>query len=819
MPKPRGEVLITARAYPRRPPQIACSTRISMGKVDKTLYVVGDRLWKRGVATDPTPFAEMPITWSRAFGGARFPDNPVGKGHEPVEADGASTHALPNVEDPAHLVRSPGDRPAPAGFGAYDLMWPQRFSKIGTYDAAWLEHRAPGLADDLDPTFFNAAPDDQQVAERFVPGQAFRLENMHPDKGVLESALPARIARCFLTLRGREEAGLVEVPMELETVHLFPHAERGVVLFRGVHPATDDDAADVVHALLAAEAPGAPRDREHYVDVLRRRLDKKGGALASLREQDLLPSSDGRPAYPEASEIDEMAELVAQKGAKQRNLRNRAEADRARLVEEVARYGLDASVVPPLPPPEPELDFERLPDIVANAEAMAEEQGAKAEAERERAIEAARAICASEGKDFDALVEDERAKSAGPPKFTAEGQIDWMRDLAELTRKTGGDASSLEAQLADATLRPKLRRTEEALREAYVGYADLFPKARRMREDDAKIARDRVQAAAAAKQSLADEDLTGADLSGLDLAGIDLHGAMLESADLSRADLRGANLQGAVLAKADLRGALLDGARLGGANIGAADLSRASLRDVDLRAAVLRAVELRGADFTGAQIGAALILDAQLAGVTFERLDAAGAMFIKCDLSGSILDGADLTKAIFLETPVRGASFVRAKLAKALFLTCHGEGARFDEAEAENLRFVKDCAFEEATFRGAKLARANFRGADLAGADFTDAAIDAGDFSEANLRGARLTRAVLRGALLVRTELRDADLAGANLLGAILQKAGLRGASLAGANLARADLLRVDVDEGTDLAGALLDQIRFVKREAPHEPG
>src|ERR1700733_12516514 len=69
MPKPRGEVLVTGSAFPPGRAQAVAAARVTIGTVDKTLYVVGDRSWKDGVASDPAPFAEMPLTYDRAFGG------------------------------------------------------------------------------------------------------------------------------------------------------------------------------------------------------------------------------------------------------------------------------------------------------------------------------------------------------------------------------------------------------------------------------------------------------------------------------------------------------------------------------------------------------------------------------------------------------------------------------------------------------------------------------------------------------------------------------------------------------------------------------
>ena len=145
-PKQRGEVLVngfcfTANAVPRT----GASVRLAIGSVDKTLYVIGDRVFRvDGTASDPTPFTKMPIGYERAFGGPGFPDNPVGVGATPRREGGADVHRLPNVEDPQRLIKQRGDQPPPAGFGPYERTWPKRWSKIGTYDMRWLKTEAPG---------------------------------------------------------------------------------------------------------------------------------------------------------------------------------------------------------------------------------------------------------------------------------------------------------------------------------------------------------------------------------------------------------------------------------------------------------------------------------------------------------------------------------------------------------------------------------------------------------------------------------------------------------------------------------------------------
>ena len=201
-----------------------------------------------------------------------------------MQTERGEVQPLPNIEDPKRLVNSPGDRPLPAGFGPYDLTWPQRFNKAGTYDKKWMKERFPGFAGDMDWTIFNMAPDDQQMEGAFKGDESFTLEFMHPEKARLAGQLPGAVARCFVNQKTAEGEVFKEVSTKLDTAWFFPHAERGVLVYHGYTRVAEDDASDVLQIVAAVEEMGAPRPVEHYKGVLAARLDKETGAIASLRD-------------------------------------------------------------------------------------------------------------------------------------------------------------------------------------------------------------------------------------------------------------------------------------------------------------------------------------------------------------------------------------------------------------------------------------------------------------------------------------------------------------------------------------------------------
>jgi uncharacterized protein YjbI with pentapeptide repeats len=815
MKKAQGELIVTGRAYPRGGPQPACAVRLTLGRIHKELYVVGDRHWRRGVATDPEPFEEMPIAWSRAFGGEGFEKNPLGKGAAPVRdaKTGEAVHALPNVENPKRLVRAPGDRPEPVGFGPIDMTWPQRAKKRGTYDNAWLEKRFPGFPDDLDWTFFNVAPPDQWLEGLFEGGEPFELVNLHPSASTQSSRLPRLSPRCFITRTGVE--GLEEVPLGLDTVHLFPHRGRGVCFYRGLVQVREDDASDVAVLVAACERPGEPRPISHYAEVVARRLDHAKAHLYLLRDSDLIFERDPEspPLDHETLALDDHAMADFPLAA---NMRRRTERELEKARQKVIEMGLDPDQMglpEELPPPEEMPPLDRIGEFVEQKLLLAEEQRQKADEEREAAVARARASCEAAGIDYDAVVAEQQKKQGGPPKFSAAEEMERLEAQAELARNAGVRLPEVEKQLADDTLWERLQKAEAALYLTYRRYGHLFPAASRLEGDAASRIREEVVRARAESESLAGRDLTGADLSGLDLCGADFEGAFLEAADLTDARLDGANLVDAVLARADLSRASLRGARLLRTNFG-----EARLHEVDLSG---------GIDLTGAVFGKAILERANLSDALLDGVDWMGASFVDCDLSrtqGSgvlfyendlstvSFVGAVLKSCLFFRVTARGTNFAKATLDESTFVTAQCEGAKLDGVTGINLRVVERSSLAGASLKGAKLERACLRGTNFARADFSGAELSGADLSDTDLTEAAFYRARAPQALFIKANLTGASLLGIDLREAFCSKADLRGADLRGSNLFRADFARVHRDRATRFDGANMKRIRFVKR-------
>jgi uncharacterized protein YjbI with pentapeptide repeats len=822
MPKSRGEFLVTGFAFPPGgAPQPACTVRVQVGTHEKILWVYGDRFWTgddlagEGV-TDPEPFVHMPLTWETAFGGPGFERNPLGRGYGPVETDQGLVYPLPNVELPDHPINTRSDRPEPAGLGPIDFTWPQRFSKAGTYDAEWMEQLSPGLAKDSDWSIFNLAPEDQQQDAPFRGDEAFHVYGMHPKKPRVEGRLPGLTARCFVNMRADGGEAFREVAMRLTTVWLFPHAERYLLVYHGLQGVAEEDAADVLQAVLAAERLGEPRPVQHYQQVLAQRLDPDKGALYALRDSDLLP--DLVPAEDEPdSAIAEMDALLATEGLRQKYQRQRQEREIRKARASFASQGLEADVhgQPPLPPEPPSPDLDELPAVIEKLQRDAERMREEAEAQPKKRKEGLRAQLLADGLDADAILADAEQGLAGPPRFSAEAEIGLLRARSAERRALGLPPDPMDRIAEDPEEHRRLIETEDRMREGYRQMAHHQGAAPRLAGAEADVARAAALRVLAEHGNLARHDLTGFDLSGFDLQGVDLSGAWLENASLAGTNLAGADLSGAVLARANLTEANLSSAKLRKANLGLAQLIRTRLDGADLTEAILSKARLDGASFREATLESADLKEAEIQAADMGGAVLREAMFLNQDLRGLRLAGADLGKATLLEVDVRGVDFSGASLEGVTFLTAKGEGAIFHGARMANVRFVQECELAEADFREASLEGANLRGTRLAGSDFSGARLGAADLSECDLTRATFFGANARDALFVKANLSEAQLVSANLMNALLQRANLSGADLRGVNLFQADLARVVIDGATNLEGANLKKARVHPKATP----
>ncbi len=188
------EVILLGTATPPRPAR-QLGVSLAVGDHRRELLVSGDRAWRgargEGGASAAVPFARMPLTWARAFGGAArvaltahddltvsHPLNPAGRGFDPRRMvqglerglfvqDGYPRwdrrRPLPNVEDPAAPVTAWSDDPVPTCWAPAPLDSPMFLARLGGA---------------VDPGAGATPPDSEALAARAMDPEV--LHRSHP---------------------------------------------------------------------------------------------------------------------------------------------------------------------------------------------------------------------------------------------------------------------------------------------------------------------------------------------------------------------------------------------------------------------------------------------------------------------------------------------------------------------------------------------------------------------------------------------------------------------------------------------------------------
>lgn len=201
--------------------------KLSLGQVNKTVRVFGDRQWGNGKAGPAQSFTAMPLVYEKAFGGIHKKDgniiagearNPIGCGfsgkRKTKEMNGLP---LPNLEDPRKLLQQTGDIVTPAGFGFVSPNWQPRLSFAGTYDEHWQKKQAPYLPEDFDLRFFNMAHPDLVYPGYLLGGEPVNISGVHPE-GALQFNLPSVVLSADVDIKSRTE----QPEFNLETLLIEP---------------------------------------------------------------------------------------------------------------------------------------------------------------------------------------------------------------------------------------------------------------------------------------------------------------------------------------------------------------------------------------------------------------------------------------------------------------------------------------------------------------------------------------------------------------------------------------------------------------------
>ena len=705
--KPFGEFMAVGTAYSPSPTgSVAYQVRMQVGNASKSLDVIGDRVWNtsllgRHSPGPASPVKAVPLDYAHAWGGPKYPYNPVGRGFR--------TDAMPNLEVPGDHALKYTAEAQPAGFAPIPPSWPQRSAKLRGPDGQWRRHRWPWLPEQFDYTFFNAAPPDQWIDGFFRGDESLRFVNMHPEHAVYTTRLPGMRARCFVTKRQGDDdsqpASLCEVPLSLDTLWVDMDKEKLSLVWRGRTPVRSVKLRDVESLLVLLEPLDEPdHPLAHYEAMFAQEPVVAEAPPAMARERfDFAAMKAGIEAKVEAVKK-EIAEIE-------------------KLVPEVMNSPQMAKIKATGHVPPPPQEFEA-------AVAVARESGEKQLARLRETLQRNPAATAEQM---------EAAKKASA--LLSQG----LDDLLTVPAQVAAKQAELDAKIAAAF--PPKKVIDRTAFDVEAARREGFAKAKLRDADFTGLDLSGVSFAGAFLRGakfvgakLCGADLSGANLCGADLSGADLAGARLDHADLQKAIVAGAVWKQASLTQAKLSGLDLTGADFSGATGTRPDFTEAILASAtfcgaNLPQAVFRKAVLADADFThthlqGADLGFAKAPGVRMADSDLSRLRAGhGADFSNADLrrikaDGSIWKGSNLAKANFQQ-----ASLVRARFPEACL-----SGAIFDRCD------LAHGVFEDAQLNGAVLTNANLLRVAFDRADLTGASLDNANLYEAGFWDAVLLR-------------------------------------------------------------------------------
>jgi len=252
--KPRADITLVGNAFaPGHAAVRSLVVRLLVGELDKSIEVLGDRSFDQdGALHEGPPFSRMPLLYERAAGGADTP-NPVGLRGQP---NAYGRIALPNLQPPGMLITSPSDYIEPVGFGPIAPSWPTRHEKLGrgAPEGAQIDVHAGPLPEDLDPSYFNHAPRDQQV-QLLRDNERLVLEHLHPDHPRFVTNLPGIRPRATVERQGITQS----VPLRCDTLWIDTDRALCTLTWRAQVPINHPEEQGRV--VITLDSPGQPAAR------------------------------------------------------------------------------------------------------------------------------------------------------------------------------------------------------------------------------------------------------------------------------------------------------------------------------------------------------------------------------------------------------------------------------------------------------------------------------------------------------------------------------------------------------------------------------
>ncbi len=272
--KPMTDVVLIGKAHSPKAAKVAfLDVGIQIGASRKIARVIGNRkayVTATGIDfTAPEPFSEMPLDFSRSYGGSdlksdegltyTYLKNPVGRGFVIKNHSKAIQDLLlPNLEDPQRLLTPQNialgrfekwrEAPDPVAFGYQNKNSHPRFTLAGLPPDQWAQAEAerqqslksmpavgapgspipPQPAPMLNPMFFNGAPKGMCLPP-LRGDEAIKLAYIDKDAAQFSFGLPGIRPKAWIDVGdGREE-----MSMSLHTAIIYKETNQVSLVWRG----------------------------------------------------------------------------------------------------------------------------------------------------------------------------------------------------------------------------------------------------------------------------------------------------------------------------------------------------------------------------------------------------------------------------------------------------------------------------------------------------------------------------------------------------------------------------------------------------------
>ena len=801
MPKPHPEFLVSGFAFTaHQDDKTRCMVSVRVGDKEKEALVFGNRYWIDNRISSPQPFESLPLTWGNSFGGAGHPDNPVGTGLDEVDIDGIPTIRLPNLESTIERIHARGQIVKPTNFGQVRIDWPHRLSKLGTCTEHWVQQVGTGFFDDMDPSAFNAAADDQIWKDRdaFAMNEEFEIWNMHPSQQCWSGTLPALQARCFIR-RCDSEGKLDEMSMRPTTVWFVPHRCSYILLFHGNIPIQEDDGFDIKTIMAALEWAAEPKTADHYASIFDIRSDVEQAAMHALQDEELMPAGILAP-WLESTSLDDHPML-------------------SKLGDKLNRFSnayASGELAGPLKP----LTLSDLPELAMQGNSLHEAMIQKNKEEFNSAMEASRRTVARSAPD------SKEAKLARQ----LEKSLDIGGDEQDLRLPFSGppDLTSLLSTVKAQAYRKHMRQTfrevdqgtsstremydfgKRSLRQMYlysVHFQEGVPKADAHRVIQL---RERVLQKYHLNKRLSGMDLTGADLSHMDLPGADFSGSWLERVDFSNTNLEGAKFDETVLARGSFVNTKLDYAVFKETNISETEFIGASLKGARFEEIIAeKRATFESCNFEDGVFKSFSSDDMEFHQCSFAGTRAMNIVFNACKFVACQFVDARLDKITFQNSLLDDAVFSKTTLVNSSFFGATLKQTRLSQCVWIQTTISKDVSIHELSLQKCLLRRCLFSEVEFEKTDFESSTFEQCNFTLATFKQCSLRKIATPQSNFIRADFERADLSGSNLMQGNFAKASFLGANLSGCNLFRSDMSETMLNASTLTHGANVHRTRM----------